>query len=1226
MKNNKKKTRMTKVEKRRLAFEKRNVKKEQNLARYGIDGGSALIMAKTADMNRRIIAAILALIFTISCIIVGFNFVTKAEDSQANMQPAGIAGEKNDPSGMVVNKYLKTNAEGNYDLTLEAYRTKETQTITEKIPTDFVLVVDQSGSMDTEDMPTGEATVQNGKHLEDIADGAYYYKDGDNYYRVYGVRDYLYRYYPANYWYVGDLIRRFNTNLGWFMKNTDADTSFENQMYFREVVGGTTYYQPITMSVSGKIGTYYIKFRFDSKQTGSPYWFDREVQTYNGNVDSPWYENMTNIGDKLIKPGWAVGFGWPNYKTIDNAVQDWFKDDNAYTYSEVSIFNWRAIETGMYVNYPMYDRHVGYTKLCYRDINGEEHEVKSNSNQQSKWEFCNDDGQALDGQEGTRPTYSGLYTFSNNERRIDALQYALREFAQAVANEYDDFGAVDNRVSIIGFSSGESKYANTELLTGSTFDIERGSSIPSSSGYSADGYNHNGKLKSQATTADYAGALVDATNGTIGSTNSKITNAINAITAYGGTQPEDGLNMAYQVLTNRGDGEGKTTYKIRSGQNKDTVVDRNTVVIFFTDGQPGNYHYSDQYSEANEVVQEARNIKQYKGTSLFSIGVFGESDANPLTYAEENLQAPYDDRAYWPYMGGWMESYQDPYDGSWYCLRRQWRSGAEGYTEIANDTIFDYMSVISSNYPNAERFIAPAWLNGNFTGSYTEATDGVRNKETAKPANDYYRMASNQDTLVAAFMQAVTMSNNDIIETDVDLSENAVLKDILSANFDVDIPEGQTKPVITVETVKCTMDSNKQVTENPGPNARDDITAQLQLSDDIGYDAYTKTISISGFNYTENFIANPKAADGAHGLAENEGKKLVVTIKNVHPTTTATSAKDVLYSNNTASALYSGENLIAPLPEPSVTRHSYTLNVDRADRIFDVTATITDAAGNVVDKGNNALKDVIIVYPDDTHTRKKYSEVGQQTFSGMKNGNTFYFENLPTDYKVKTAVLAKDTSYTYTWDTGDGDGIELSTTEAKSSNLDYVDSPINITSVANNRPVTIIEKVDGYCSSKHDTFNPTFELIPLAGATNVPDRMDFDRLVLTKDEQTGTLKGTVSSPIKGNETDTLTIDVPVGWELTIEQPDTNRYTTKSYSKSVNTDSAETTEGDTLTFTIPDGTTNIVILNESKIIPVEGINNSSNHNWIIFILVGIAAIAAIAGGIYLWKKKDEFVEE
>ena len=123
MKNNKKKTRMTKVEKRRLAFEKRNVKRKQSLRHYGAEDGIALVVAKATDVNRRFLASFLALVFAISCLVIGVNFAGRADDSQANMKPAGTAGVVDQESGMVVNKYLEPNGEGNYDLKLEAYYT-----------------------------------------------------------------------------------------------------------------------------------------------------------------------------------------------------------------------------------------------------------------------------------------------------------------------------------------------------------------------------------------------------------------------------------------------------------------------------------------------------------------------------------------------------------------------------------------------------------------------------------------------------------------------------------------------------------------------------------------------------------------------------------------------------------------------------------------------------------------------------------------------------------------------------------------------------------------------------------------------------------------------------------------------------------------------------------------------------------------------------------------------
>ena len=138
--------RKDKNEKRRLAFKKRNVKKEMNLARYGAEGGSALIIAKSADFNRRFVAAFLALVFAISTMVLGINFATKAEEPASTPDPADY---------LEVNKTISANADGTYNINLEAYAKGEISDIavTEKIPTDFIVVVDQSGSMDYKDMP-----------------------------------------------------------------------------------------------------------------------------------------------------------------------------------------------------------------------------------------------------------------------------------------------------------------------------------------------------------------------------------------------------------------------------------------------------------------------------------------------------------------------------------------------------------------------------------------------------------------------------------------------------------------------------------------------------------------------------------------------------------------------------------------------------------------------------------------------------------------------------------------------------------------------------------------------------------------------------------------------------------------------------------------------------------------------------------------------------------------
>ena len=192
MKNNKEMTRKTKDEKRRLSFEKRNVKKEQNRTRYGAEGGSALVMAKTTEFNRRIIAAVLALVFVLTTIVVGYNFAAKADDPDDGFKMF----ESIDDSGFVTRKGIKLNDKGTgdisddtYDLRLEAYATAPIATKTidsSKTPLDVVMVMDESSSMGTErDVWTGDYTgTTTSFNVADASDGTHYYMDGDDYYLV----------------------------------------------------------------------------------------------------------------------------------------------------------------------------------------------------------------------------------------------------------------------------------------------------------------------------------------------------------------------------------------------------------------------------------------------------------------------------------------------------------------------------------------------------------------------------------------------------------------------------------------------------------------------------------------------------------------------------------------------------------------------------------------------------------------------------------------------------------------------------------------------------------------------------------------------------------------------------------------------------------------------------------------------------------------------------------
>ena len=53
---------------------------------------------------------------------------------------------------------------------------------------------------------------------------------------------------------------------------------------------------------------------------------------------------------------------------------------------------------------------------------------------------------------------------------------------------------------------------------------------------------------------------------------------------------------------------------------------------------------------------------------------------------------------------------------------------------------------------------------------------------------------------------------------------------------------------------------------------------------------------------------------------------------------------------------------------------------------------------------------------------------------------------------------------------------------------------------------------------------------------------------------------------------------------------------------------------------------ITITNTRDNIPITGVDDHDTYNWVIYLLVAIAGIAVVGTGIFLWKKKDEFVEE
>lgn len=1222
----------TKDERRRILFNKKYVKRERNQARYGVDSGAALVVEKTSEWNRRFVAAFLALVFAISCLVVGVNFAGRAEDA-ANLSPAATSG-----NGLHLEKYLTPNADGTYKLTMDAWATGEIKDVVEQVPTDFVLIVDQSGSMANTDMPTGTFTHAGtgGWNISQLSDdellaqyGAQYVKvkvnaDGTEtlvteaqsqqdpyatykYYRVYRKRGYMYEYFGKNTLYPYDVIPQ--KAFGWFQSNDDVSFSVRNAYFFRE---NGNYYQ-LHYSVVGKALRYHV----------TPYYYDSNgTKKTKTAPPKPIYKNVIGaLGD--IKPGTGM-FGGDS--VLYTGVNTFCKNmsETAYTYAQIQALN---VTTGMYFDFPMYKRHNGYNELAYKDDDGNEHTLVSA-------EFCDSSGNPIylfddNHQNYSSVTFDGsLYNPGGTESRLRSLNTAAKAFVDNVSSQKNvdvngNETPVDHRVSIVGFAS--DGYNNTEILSGvsitendnfgrDVINTSTGKVTSSSGGYSLtsesttsgntqtisykgfDGTQYSSGLSSEV----YRQSLVQA--GT-SSGKENLYNAVDAITAYGGTRAQDGFAMAAKVLESRS--EGDKQYSKADG----TTGERNTVVIFFTDGRPGLNDGSDQYKYANETVANAKTVKDL-GATVYSIGVFGESDGNALTYPKYKLtnyrygvsgtdgNYIYDDDysnslEFYSYDATFVENSKNLTTSGSYeytdVLYRVWNPYESGYGTPATDTIADYMRTVSSEYPSAEEFMDESWYKSepeNRTGTYTDMVANVRKAHDA--AHRYYYMASNTEALTNIFTSI--SSSVSTASSSVQLnSDNSKLLDYISDGFQV--VDGASA---SAKVFQGTADADGNVsawtddTDNTSPTPTATITG--------------KNVSATGFDFSANYIAPGRT-----------GKKLSVTIDKVVPTN---NTSGLLYSNTNASGLYkledSTEKIVAAFPKPSISRHSYTLEVT-GENISGASFTVsTDLVG-----GAGSLDEVILVKPNGTRVKYLSATAADKVFS-MSNDKTFYFENVPDGYRIQTSIKATDTDYTYTWQDATGQPV-LYTNSPTDNNYSYVNSTMTIDSVANNRTVTINEVTTGEFADMTRAFKIGLGLTkggsPWGGTVNAVIAGQNETLMFVN----GALNDASAQKVALSNSQTMTLDVPAGAVLTLTPEDAPLYSEGvkykiGNAQEVDPGASTTIDQNGIVFTVTytrDGVTDTGLSDGTRAVSV-----------VLYVLAGVFFAAAGGAGVYEYRRKKE----
>lgn len=214
----------------------------------------------------------------------------------------------------------------------------------------------------------------------------------------------------------------------------------------------------------------------------------------------------------------------------------------------------------------------------------------------------------------------------------------------------------------------------------------------------------------------------------------------------------------------------------------------------------------------------------------------------------------------------------DNYGATIYCV---------GFAASTSNT--NFLSHVSSNYKTA------GYNRWGYSGT---------------PVADKYSMTANNkaelDNIFTNISQDVTQSSSS-----TELTAAAVLKDIISENFDV------TKAEVSAASYEVTTTDGSTYT--PGAKVQE-------------YDATlnegTKTVAVTGFNYKENYVA-----------PSHPGEKLVVTITGLLPNQSG----EKLYSNdNEKSGIYTqsaDETPFAPFDQP------YTV-IDPEARVVDFGMTV----------------------------------------------------------------------------------------------------------------------------------------------------------------------------------------------------------------------------------------------------------------------------------------------
>lgn len=1206
--------------------------------------------------------------------------------------------------GLETEKTLDKNAnDDTYKITLGAYATGDTisEGMKRSVPTDFAIVVDQSGSMSKDDV--GEQYLSTGVKSwtvtgADSASTTYYVKHGDEYCEVYSKNGPLYtRYSHQNInnavlgrkgWQVG--YHYYGTNNDFYVLDND-------QMYY------------LFFRSNGLKGLFvYVANLFYVKNAN-----------YNGNSVNEaktLYENSSPLVEKVTVSG--------HFDPITIGI---INTSDPEDYSNSATFKYQRDATGggdvrantMYIDVPVYTQNSsdGPNSLFYKTSDGVEHQLGN-----KVWTA---DDQA----------YAGVLYTKKKVTRMESLQDSVKEFVSTIAQNAYETG-VDHRVALIGFannqmpdfadystakangSNGIYDYMNTGLYFNGSFKnyetVENSTDYRATTEYTnvdyyivsnntwipvlydtennqnrwyridtgayvtpawydedarqwwyhstydnndyywtgADGGNHTSGGRTYGTNIfrfydpefkplsdqNYKDALVSANQEGSANINSDLQTEINMFKAQGGTYTSYGIAMANNVFEHN-----SKTYTDSDGNTRP----RKRVILVFSDGAPGANGYEETIAKEALADSAISKATDGSGAEVYTIYLYGSSEGKNETAETfmKQLSSDYTVEKENVYDLDPAQKYYYTEDGKTYSVSADstklyvWiENGIGGYSlrnpssvTLYSDTSLSQESrvtnpVVGTKYwinnsgTAQEVYYGYKWYNSNgrIREPMTSAEDPAATAEqyrhwqfftvtepTDNQTNKYSFTADNANVLENVF--ETINETMEMTETEVTLDETSILRDVITPNFVIPSPY-----------------NFKAFTEAwNGEEWSDELVPfEAEFLEPVIDDKGNTIIDVKNFDYAANYIA-----------PGHPGQKLIVTIDGL---TLKEGKTGTLYSNTTDSGIYKTEEddsktmvVDFPMPNPvtvdplkaNVTLH-FSGTYANTSQTFPVTFKLTNSAGEPY---------------SGTFGDLTFSSAGEVRTT-LSNGISKELTDIPPNAKLTVTVTdSEDTTKYYTYVLKDVDsGMQLEdnvkegiydiTAAYVAGNhgvlSDTREIEINITD--NTRKFTVINLTEPR-GDGGDYANRSKEF-PIKLELKDAENHKVNTIVV-KDENGRDVEfenGELTVWLADQKSKSYYL--PDGYSIIVKDAESAAPydTTYEHDRNVNVTVADDDEYSTASLNNGDATA--VVLHTIIAPEIEGLTDSDNHNIIIYILAGVAAISAGAGAAYVYRKKDEFVEQ